>query len=150
MTEGVVQRVAATTHSYSIQMTISASGELLSPLFVCITEASGDFPKTIQLFGAPNIYAVASKSPMFTKLLLLKWFSEVYFPNVPDSSLLILDSWCTYKDDEARNNVTPDGKSGKVIYPHRLMNKFFSENSHYSSEMHPLCTATGPIFLSAI
>ena len=81
VTEGVVQRVAATTHSYSIQMTISASGEILSPLFVCITEASGDFTQSIQLFDAPNIYQVASKSPMFTKLLLQKWFSDVFFPN---------------------------------------------------------------------
>ena len=98
-------------------MTISASGEILSPLFVCITEASGYFPQSIQLFDAPNIYPVASKSPMFTKLLLQKWFSDVFFPNVPDHSFLILDSWCTYKDDEARKKVTPDGKSGKICQP---------------------------------
>lgn len=48
--ETVVQSVNATTHSYTIQPTISASGKLLSPLFICLQEPKGEFPKKKKIF----------------------------------------------------------------------------------------------------
>jgi hypothetical protein len=41
--EGVVQSISATTHSYTIQPTISKDGKLLSPLFIVLQEPEGEF-----------------------------------------------------------------------------------------------------------
>ncbi len=67
--EGVVQSISATTHSYTIQPTISKSGKLLSPLFIVLQEPTGSFGSRVQqtLFSAPNIYVTASKSGKLTK-----------------------------------------------------------------------------------
>src|SRR4051812_7315028 len=43
--EAVVQSIDATTHSYTIMPTISAAGELKSPLFICLQERGGQFPQ---------------------------------------------------------------------------------------------------------
>jgi hypothetical protein len=60
--EGVVQSISSTTHSYTIQPTISVDGDLLSPLFVVLQEPNGKFGPRVKenLFQAPNIYVTAS------------------------------------------------------------------------------------------
>ena len=44
---GVVQSISATTHSYTIQPTISKSGKLLSPLFIVLQEKDGSFGRNV-------------------------------------------------------------------------------------------------------
>ena len=44
--EVAVQEVNATTHSYTIQPIISASGSLLSPMLLVLQEAGGKFLST--------------------------------------------------------------------------------------------------------
>ncbi|XP_046145813.1 uncharacterized protein LOC123989181 isoform X1 [Osmia bicornis bicornis] len=62
--ERVVQSVYSITHSYTIQPTITADGRLLSPLFVVLQEANGQFGPIVQktLFKPTNVYVTASKS----------------------------------------------------------------------------------------
>jgi len=59
----IVQSVSSTTHSYTIQPLISASGKLLSPLFIVLKEKGGQFGPIIEanLFKAENVYVEASK-----------------------------------------------------------------------------------------
>lgn len=104
-----VQSVNATTHSYTIQPTISAAGDLLSPLFIVLQELGGDFGPRVReaLFTAPNLYVRASTSGKLTKELMQDWFRKVYFPEVSRESVLIIDSWTTYTDRSAINVVTP-------------------------------------------
>lgn len=66
--ERVVQSVSSTTHSYTIQPTISCDGKLLSPLFIVLQEPSGTFGPRVQenLFRAPNVIVTASKSGKMT------------------------------------------------------------------------------------
>ena len=66
--ECVVQSVFSTTHSYTIQPTITADGRLLSPLFMVLQEANGEFGPIIQktLFKPTNVYVTASKSGKLT------------------------------------------------------------------------------------
>ncbi|EFN86612.1 hypothetical protein EAI_00546, partial [Harpegnathos saltator] len=66
--ESVVQSVSATTHSYIIQSTISADGRLLSLLLIVLKEPTGMFGPRVQenLFNAPNIFIMASKSGKMT------------------------------------------------------------------------------------
>jgi len=90
-----VQSKNALTHSYTIQPFVSADGKLMSPLFIELQEAGGNFgPRVKQnMFHADNIYVVASKSGKMSSDLFSNWVAEVYAPNVPDFSVLLLDSW---------------------------------------------------------
>jgi hypothetical protein len=115
--EAVVQSVSATTHSYTIQPTISADGKLMSPLFIVLQETSGEFGPRVRenLFQAPNVYVTASRSGKLTKDHLKTWFKDVFFPNVGEKSILLIDSWTTYNDIDAINEVTPDGKDLELL-----------------------------------
>lgn len=64
----VVQSVASTTHSYTIQPTISAEGKLLSPLFLVLQERSGKFGLIVEenLFRPENVYVDVSVSGKLT------------------------------------------------------------------------------------
>ncbi|XP_076180640.1 uncharacterized protein LOC143153404 [Ptiloglossa arizonensis] len=55
--EASVQSVSSTTHSYTILPTISASGHLLSPLFMVLKETSGEFGPRVEesLFRPANV-----------------------------------------------------------------------------------------------
>jgi hypothetical protein len=114
--EGVVQSVSATTHLYTIQPTISKSGKLLSPLFIVLQEPTGSFGPRVQqtLFSAPNIYVTASKSGKLTKAELKLWFEAVFFPNVREKSVLLIDSGTTYNDKEMINSITPSNKELEI------------------------------------
>ena len=96
--EATVQSIAAATHSYTILPTISASGRLLSPLFMVLQEKSGRFPDTTPIFQAPNVHTTAHTSHIMTKELMKEYFRHVYFPNTPAESLLVVDSWGCWKD----------------------------------------------------
>jgi len=93
--EAIVQSVSSTTHSYTIMPIISASGRLLSPLYIVLKESTGTFGPRVQetLFRPVNIYIQASKSGKLTSEHFKTWFSEVYLPNTGRKSMLLLDSW---------------------------------------------------------
>jgi len=63
-----VQSVSATTHSYTIQPLISATRQLLSPLFLVLKESNGKFGPIVEenLFRPKNVYLEASKSGKLT------------------------------------------------------------------------------------
>ncbi|XP_070528539.1 uncharacterized protein [Cardiocondyla obscurior] len=93
--EATVQSVSATTHSYTIMPIISASGSLLSPLYLVLKESTGTFGPRVKefLFRLVNIYIHASKSGKLTSEHFKTWFSEVYLPSTGRKSMLLLDSW---------------------------------------------------------
>ncbi|EFN87726.1 hypothetical protein EAI_02654, partial [Harpegnathos saltator] len=66
---------SATTHSYTIQPTISADGRLLSPLFINLKEVTGTFGPRIKetMFKAPNIFVTVSKSGKLTSSHIKTW-----------------------------------------------------------------------------
>ena len=60
--ETVVQSQSAITHSYTIMPTISASGQLQSPLYLILKEVNGYFgPRVETLFKPANVFIAASK-----------------------------------------------------------------------------------------
>jgi hypothetical protein len=82
--------------------TITKSGKLLSPLFIVLQETSGNFgPRVRQtLFTTPNLSVRAFGSGKLSKNDLNIWFKEIFFPNVDNDILLLVDSWNTYRDDK--------------------------------------------------
>lgn len=101
-----VQAVSATTHSYTIQPTISGDGRLLSPLFIVLKEPTGTFGPRVQetMFRVNNIYVMASKSGKLTSHHFEIWLREIYFPNVGSKSILLLDSWTGHCPDVIERN----------------------------------------------
>lgn len=75
--ECLVQSITSTTHSYTIQPTVSADGKLLSPLFLVLKEPSGKFGPTVEntLFRPDNVYIEVSKSGKLTSGIIYLEFS---------------------------------------------------------------------------
>jgi hypothetical protein len=113
----VVQSISATTHSYTIQPNISKNSKLLSPLLIVLQEPTGSFGPRVMLtlFIAPNIFVKSSKSGKLTKEELKIWFAEVFFPAIGERSVLLLDSWTTYKDKAMVKSVTPANKELDIL-----------------------------------
>ncbi|XP_032682282.1 uncharacterized protein LOC116849335 isoform X2 [Odontomachus brunneus] len=108
--EAMVQSVSSTTHSYTIMPIISASGRLLSPLYIVLKESTGTFGPRVQetLFRPVNIYIQASKSGKLTSEHFKTWFSEVYVPNTGRKSMLLLDSWTGHCPSQLEQLIPQD------------------------------------------
>lgn len=108
--EATVQSISSTTHSYTIMPLISASGKLLSPLYIVLKEATGTFGPMVQetLFRPVNIYIEASKSGKLTSEHFKSWFSEVYLPNTGRKSMLLLDSWTGHCPSQLEQLIPQD------------------------------------------
>jgi len=93
--ESIAQSLSATTHSYTIMPIISASGQLKSPLYLVLKEASGNFGPRVEesLFRPANVYIAASKSGKLTTQHFQSWFTNVFVPVTGSFSVLLLDSW---------------------------------------------------------
>ena len=78
--EYVVQSVSSATHSYTLQLTVTANGRLLSPLFIVLKEEDGQFGSTVEktLFRPTNVYVKASKSGKTTSGITLIFNHDNY------------------------------------------------------------------------
>ena len=96
LTLQVAKNVSNTTHSYTIQPTISADGKLLSPMLVCLQETTGDNfgPRVaLTLNSVPdNLYVVCSKSGKLKKAHVKKWSSHCLSPHIDAKTMLLIDS----------------------------------------------------------
>jgi hypothetical protein len=69
----------------------------------------------LTLLKAPNIYVRASTSGKLTKEELKVWFKDVFFPAIGERSVLLVDSWTTYKDRVMIQSVTPEDKEIEIV-----------------------------------
>lgn len=104
------------THSYTIQPTICMDGSTIDRLLIVLQEKGGEFGPYVKekLFTHPEIFVTSTTSGKVTKTILKDWFIEVYFPTATDKSLLILDSFPTYKDRALIDKEKPRKKSYEV------------------------------------
>ncbi len=97
ITTGSVPSTNATTHSYTVQPTITLDGHLLSPLYLCLKEAKGHMSENIRshLFKASNVVTTCSSSGKPTTSLVEYWRDYVLLPSVGERKkfLLISDCW---------------------------------------------------------
>ncbi|CAF3916765.1 unnamed protein product, partial [Rotaria sp. Silwood1] len=89
-----VRSLGATTHSYTIQPTITMGGCVLNPLYMCLKEVSGHISENLKknLFNAKNIVLTCSKSGKLTSSLVTYWRDHCLIPNLRSRTLLLLDS----------------------------------------------------------
>lgn len=107
--EGVMVSGYSRTHSYTIQPMISASGDLISPLFVILQEKDGKFGINVEatMFKHKSIFVVPSTSGKITKEILKIWFENIYYPNSDFNSVLLVDSLTIYKDRNEIDKIKP-------------------------------------------
>jgi len=139
--ESIAQSLSATTHSYTIMPIISASGQLKSPLYLVLKEASGNFGPRVEesLFRPANVYVAASKSGKLTTQHFQSWFTNVFVPVTGSFSVLLLDSWSGHcpaslqefipkKDKDIRILTIPKKTTGMIqpldVYGFRLWKNF--------------------------
>lgn len=108
--ETVIQSLSAMTHSYTIMPTISANGQLQSPLYLVLKEASGDFGPRVEetLFRPANIYIAASKSGKLNTQLFQSWFTNVFLSTSGSFGVLLLDSWTGHCPAKLQELIPPD------------------------------------------
>lgn len=109
-----VQRVNATTHSYTMHIQMNASGFLAKRLPVILYEPSGvprRFKEDIENY--PNLHVYWSKSGLMGKEIAKQWMDEVFLGFVEEDSVLILDSWNGYKEMMEMRGIT--GKRLKIF-----------------------------------
>lgn len=116
LVESTVQSKMSTTHSYTVQPLISASGKLLSPLLIVLNEPTGKFGPRVEktMFRPENIFLLPSKSGKLTTDHFKRWFQEVYIPNVGPKSIVLLDSW-SGQCPTAFREMDMHGKDIKVL-----------------------------------
>ncbi|EFN84585.1 hypothetical protein EAI_12489, partial [Harpegnathos saltator] len=138
--ERVVQSISSTTHSYTIQPIISCNGNLLSPLFIVLKEASvGKFGPRVEenLFKPENVIVKASKSGKMTSDHFKMWLEQAYFANIGLNRVL-RDSWTghcpntisdlTPPGTHITTMIIPKGTTGKIqpldVYGFRIWKNF--------------------------
>lgn len=117
--EAAIQSVSSMTHSYTIMPTISASGRLLSPVYIVLKEPTGAFGPRVQetMFRPQNIYIDASKSGKLTADHFRRWFTEVYLQHAGDKSILLLDSWSGHCPSQLNDLIPNDRQVSFSIIP---------------------------------
>lgn len=87
------------SHSYTIQVHLSKSGELGQKIFIVLQEASGKFGPNVQIKvdetveKCGNVYVCCNTSGKCTKKLMKEWTEEVLNPDISGTTVLLLDSW---------------------------------------------------------
>lgn len=114
-----VQSLSSTTHSYTIQPFVSASGRLMSPLLVVLKEQSGQLGPRVAatVFRPPNVYIMASKSGKLTAQHFQTWFTDVYLPNTGADSLLLIDAWGGQRPENLHDLIPHDKKVQVMTIP---------------------------------
>ena len=98
----VVQRQAATTHSFTLQ--VGLSGSLPAKIFVVLYEPSGVPQNFNQLMHKYTNLAVSyTKSGWMDKQVAKHWLEDFLLPMIQDDSCLIIDAWRGYKMTELQS-----------------------------------------------
>ena len=87
-----VQTPNAIQHSSTVMPAITAAGQLMSPLYICMKEtnqeaAEGRFGPQVEesMFRHPNIHVVANTSAIMNKARTMEYFRDVLFPSAPNN-----------------------------------------------------------------
>ncbi|XP_044580607.1 uncharacterized protein LOC123262454 isoform X2 [Cotesia glomerata] len=124
-----VQDMTKVSHSYTAQYSITLSGKLLSHVFICLQEPTGDFGPRIKknveeyLKKYKNVIVTSSKSGKLTTTLYKNFLEKCLMPYVQKNKfLLIIDSWTGQVKPELYDEIFQDDKkmptcTFKVIPP---------------------------------
>ena len=95
-TIATVRSINATTHSYTVQPTISMSGKIVGPIYLCLKEVNGRISENIKSNLPPveNVVVTCSASGKLTTSLVEYWRDNCLMPSLSlQKTLLLSDSW---------------------------------------------------------
>ncbi|XP_046753391.1 uncharacterized protein LOC124416409 [Diprion similis] len=105
------------THSYTAQYSITMSGRVLPPVFVCLQETTGTFgprvQKTVNEYAKKysNVVITSSKSGKLTTGLYKDFLRNALKPYVQNEKfLLLIDSWGGQTNPELYDEMFQDDK----------------------------------------
>ena len=101
MTLVTVRSTNETTHSYTIQPTISMSGKIVGPVYLCLKEPGGRMSDNVKanLPKMKNVVVTCSASGKLIFSLVEYWRDTCLVPFLPSHKTLFLsDSWSESKD----------------------------------------------------
>ena len=103
----VAGNLGATTQSYCIMPIISMDGTLHSPIYVLVSERSGQFPKS-KADDPPNIRTYAYTRAMMGKSHLVTFMQDILFPTLQKAGLnkvlLLHDTWSVQRTNNETNS----------------------------------------------
>jgi len=137
----VVQSIGSTTHSYTIMPTMSADGDLLSPLLIVLKENNGVFGPRVKesLFSHENIEVTCTKSGKMGNVQVQEWIDKTVRPTLPEGeNRILLDSFSGHKRVTLPVGVQvrtiPAGATGVCqpwdVYGFRIWKSFFRRLSN--------------------
>ncbi|GAV09661.1 hypothetical protein RvY_19163 [Ramazzottius varieornatus] len=91
--------------------------KFLPVLFLTLQEDKGVFGPIVKrtMFKARNLHVTASTSGKMTKQLLIEWCEKVFFPHMYHHCIFLADSWTTFADQEAVEEVEPEELEYEMI-----------------------------------
>ncbi len=97
---GIVSSKNATTHSYTLQPSISLDGKVIGPILLCLQEVNGRMGEIVKknLFKPTNVVITCSSSGKLTSSLVAYWRDKRLLPYIGKKCLLLSDSWGGQKD----------------------------------------------------
>ncbi|CAF3032526.1 unnamed protein product [Rotaria sp. Silwood2] len=111
-TYGIVSSKNATSHSYTLQPTISLAGQLVGPIYLCLQENQGKMGDIVKsrLFVPKNVVITCSSSGKLTSSLVSYWLDKCLLPSIGKKSLLLSDSWSGQNDKKIYESSKTKGK----------------------------------------
>ncbi len=110
-----VRSTNARTHSYTVMPIITANGQLLNPVFICLQEPTGRLPVRKEIFSASNTAISCSTSGKLSKSFVEYWIREVLDNVVSNRFLLLVDQWSPQADISAYEDNLTKGQSCKLL-----------------------------------
>jgi hypothetical protein len=109
---GIVSSKNASTHSYTIQPSISLDGKVVGPVLLCLQEVNGRMGETVKkkLFKPSNVVITCSSSGKLTSSLVAYWRDKCLIPSIGGKCLLLSDSWAGQKDEKLYDKKNCNGK----------------------------------------
>jgi hypothetical protein len=137
LTVAAVRSTNATTHSYTVQPTITLDGHLLSPIYLCLKEPKGHMSENIRshLLKTSNVVVTCSSSGKLTTSLVEYWRDHVLIPSLAQRKkfLLISDCWGGQKDGKGLYDNIPG--CTRVEIPKKTTSRIQPLNVFFNRQM---------------
>ena len=117
-TNALVRSSNVISHSYTVMPIITATGELLSPVLICLQETSERFPKGKSTFSPNHFALTCSQSGKLNGSLIEYWIREVLDKVTSNRFLLLVDQWASQTEIEKyEQNLTKDQIFKLMVIP---------------------------------
>ncbi len=127
---GTVGSKTAITHANCAYLGASMAGDLLEPMYVLVSEPSGEFPASFykDFKVPPNLVVFPGKTPNMNRNDLYDFLKSAFWPSVgammdradQKEILVMLDSWTCNKNPKPFDDTCPEGVTcHRAIIPPR-------------------------------